>query len=139
VTAFAAPPDSAAAWALGAAAPPDEFDLDVRFETVALHGFAHGPEEFLPTAGEVPGQTCDTHAGTCPPTCQPTCAATCPGTCAATCPDTCKATCAGTCHATCRATCQVTCRASCADLRFSCGGSCANTHCFTCRSGCQIP
>ena len=139
MTAFAAPLDSTAAWALGAAAPPDEFDLDVRWELPSLaYGYPLGPDEFLPTAGEVPGETCNTQAATCPHTCQPTCANTCPGTCANTCPNTCANTCHATCPATCRNTCADTCRVSC-DVDFTCGGSCANTHCFSCRDRCERP
>ena len=99
--------------------PLDEFDLDIRWGELGPHG---GWQGYLPTAGEVPGETCDTHAGTCAATCQATCAATCH----ATCPATCHATCAATCHATC-------------EEFDSCGATCAQTHCFTCRSGCQTP
>lgn len=101
----------------------DEFDLDIRWGELDSCG---GWQLYLPTAGEVPGETCDTHAGTCPATCQGTCAATCHATCQNTCQNTCHATCADTCHAT------------CADID-SCGATCAGTHCFTCRSGCQPP
>jgi hypothetical protein len=102
---------------------PDEFDLDVRWGELdrAVADFG-----YLPTAREQPGETCDTHAATCPATCHGTCPATCPATCAATCHNTCHDTCAATCHAT------------CADFD-TCGATCAGTHCFTCRSGCRTP
>jgi hypothetical protein len=129
-------PATAAGWGLGdlLATEPDEFDLDVRLGE--LH--AGGWEAHLPTAREVPGETCDTHAATCPNTCPNTCRATCQGTC----PNTCRATCPNTCHATCQATCQATCHNTCGhtcnDL-LSCGGTCAGTHCFTCQSNCHEP
>jgi hypothetical protein len=99
--------------------PLDEFDLDIRWGELDPAGLW---DAYLPTAREAPGETCDTHAATCPNTCQ----ATCPNTCHATCP------------ATCRATCQETCGRTCDEID-SCGGTCANTHCFTCRPGCEQP
>ena len=99
--------------------PFDEFDLDVRWGELDQAGTLTG---YLPTVGEQPGETCDTHAATCPATCH----ATCPATCQATCPATCHATCADTCHAT------------CAEFD-SCGGTCAGTHCPTCQPNCHRP
>jgi|HubBroStandDraft_2_1064218.scaffolds.fasta_scaffold883466_2 hypothetical protein len=98
---------------------PDEFDLDVRWGELDRGAADFG---YLPTAREQPGETCDTHA------------ATCPATCHGTCPATCAATCAATCHST----CAETCRATCAEFD-TCGPTCAGTHCFTCRSGCRTP
>jgi hypothetical protein len=98
---------------------PDEFDLDVRWGELDRGAADFG---YLPTAREQPGETCDTHA------------ATCPATCHGTCPPTCAATCAATCHST----CAETCRATCAEFD-TCGPTCAGTHCFTCRSGCRTP
>jgi hypothetical protein len=107
--------------------PPDEFDLDIRWGELDRTG---SWDAYLPTAREAPGETCDTHAATCPNTCH----ATCPNTCQGTCPATCQATCPNTCHATCQGTCARTCN------EFdSCGGTCAQTHCFTCRADCGRP
>lgn len=77
--------------------PFDEFDLDIRWGELDRAGTW---TSYLPTVGEQPGETCDTHA------------ATCGGTCHATC------------HATCQATCHPTCpgHATCADIE-SCGGT----------------
>jgi hypothetical protein len=102
---------------------PDEFDLDIRWGEL---GEAGSWNAYLPTARDVPGETCDTHAATCPDTCH--------GTCPETCPATCRATCANTCHDTCHETCHATCGAA-----DTCGATCAGTHCFTCRSGCETP
>jgi hypothetical protein len=122
-------PDGAggAGWldVLGDAEPADDFDLDLRWGELTS---GDGIELYLPTAREIPGETCDTHNATCPNTCH----ATCPATCANTCPDTCRNTCAATCRPTCRATCARTCRETC-------GPTNAQTHCFTCRSGCREP
>jgi hypothetical protein len=92
----------------------DEFDLDIRWGELGREGLWSA---YLPTAREVPGETCDTHAATCPDTCH------------GTCPDTCH----GTCHATCQKTCGPTCDSA------TCAGTCVNTHCFTCESGCRTP
>jgi hypothetical protein len=94
---------------------PDEFDLDIRWGELDQAG---AWVSYLPTANEVPGETCDTHAATCPATCQATCPDTCRATCQFTCPDTCGGTCAG--DDTCLATC-------------------ANTRCFTCPQNCVPP
>jgi hypothetical protein len=88
---------------------PDEFDLDLRCGELDQAGSWFG---YLPTAGEVPGETCDTHAATCSATCQATCVATC------------RATCQNTCH-----TCEFD----------TCGATCANTHCPTCSPNCHTP
>jgi hypothetical protein len=96
---------------------PDEFDLDIRWGELDQAGTW---VSYLPTAREVPGETCDTHAATCPNTCQ----ATCQATCHATCPATCHATCEDTCH-----TCEFD----------TCGATCAGTHCPTCSPNCHTP
>lgn len=90
-------------------ADPDEFDLDLVWGELSPHGSL---ELYLPTTNEQPGETCDSHAPTCPNTCR--------GTCPATCRDTCEATCRRTCPDTCRP-CQTQ----------------AQTHCPTERPGCQ--
>ena len=102
--------------------PADDFDLDLQWGELTRD---EGIGLYLPTAREVPGETCDTHNATCPDTCHATCPDTCHGTCPATCRDTCPATCRNTCPATCRRTC---------DCHTQVG-----THCISCRDRCQPP
>jgi modification target Cys-rich repeat protein len=95
----------------------DEFDLDLVWGELSPHGSL---ELYLPTTNEQPGETCDSHAPTCPNTCR------------ATCPDTCR----GTCPATCRNTCEETCRRTCPDTCRPCQTQ-AQTHCPTEQPGCM--
>jgi hypothetical protein len=103
----------------GVAADLDDFDLDPQWGELSPYGTL---EQYLPTGNEVPGETCDSHAPTCPATCRPTC----PDTCRRTCPDTCR----DTCEDTCRRTCPDTCRPCQTE---------AHGHCPTEQPRCRLP
>ena len=69
--------------------PFDEFDLDIRWGELDQASTWTG---YLPTLGEQPGETCNTHGETCGDTCGRTCddIVSCPATCAQTHCHTCR-------------------------------------------------